>query len=90
MAAHPERTAQEWYEEATRAYVEGHQACAWCGSIHQVYRGQRSGRDEYYCPACDFYTFHNPTTGQYFAAMGQEDTGPAQVASSSTSQMTTV
>src|SRR5437660_159129 len=25
------RTPREWFDEAARCYVEGHQGCAWCG-----------------------------------------------------------
>jgi hypothetical protein len=78
-----ERTPQEWFEEAARAYVEGHQACAWCGSSHQAYKTQRNGRQEYYCPACDFYTFYNPGTGQYFAAPGHEGACEGQLSTAS-------
>jgi hypothetical protein len=65
-----ERTSRDWFEEASRAYLEGHQACAWCGEPHQVYKGERGTRQEFYCPACDFYTFHDIISGQFFAAPG--------------------
>jgi hypothetical protein len=72
MLIYPERTAREWFEEAERAYIEGHQACASCGRRHQVYKGRRSNRLEYYCPACDFYAFRDESNGQFFAAAGRE------------------
>jgi hypothetical protein len=68
MKRHPERTAREWFELAERAHVEGHQACARCGGRHQVYKGRRGRRLEYYCPACDFFTFHDEVSGQFYAA----------------------
>jgi hypothetical protein len=80
MPTHPVRSAQEWFEEAARAYVAGHQACAWCGGRYQVYKGQRGSRLEYYCPGCDFYAFHDPSTGRYFAAPGHEGAGRAVTA----------
>jgi hypothetical protein len=71
MQAHWERTAREWFDEAQRAYVEGHQACASCGGKHQVYKGRRGGRLEYYCPACDFFAFHDEGSGQFYAVAGR-------------------
>src|SRR5437868_503261 len=65
MARQPERTPREWFEEAERAYIERHQACPSCSGQHQVYRGQRGHRLQYYCPACDFFTFHDESSGQY-------------------------
>jgi hypothetical protein len=90
MGTHPGRTARAWFEEAVRVYVEGHQACAWCGSRHLVYKGRRGNRVEYYCPGCDFYAFHDPSTGQYFAAAGRDEANLPQPARASTSQTTTV
>ena len=72
MPRHSERTAREWFEEAKRAYVEGHQACPCCGGRHQVYKGRRGSRQDYYCPACDFYAFHDEGSGQFYAAAGHE------------------
>jgi hypothetical protein len=72
MIAHPERTSREWFERAAHVHVEEHQACAWCGERYQVYKGRRGNRMEYYCPACDFYVFHDQVTGQYFAAPGRQ------------------
>ena len=72
MPAPGERTAQQWFEEAQRAYVEGHQACASCGGRHQVYKGRRGSRLEFYCPACDFFAFHDESSGQFYAAPGRE------------------
>jgi hypothetical protein len=72
MSGSDERTARDWFDEAQRAYVEGHQACASCGRTHQVYRGRRGQRLEYYCPACDFYAFHDESSGQFYAVAGRE------------------
>jgi hypothetical protein len=71
MTGQPERTSRQWFEDAERAYVEGHQACASCGGRHQVYKGRRGGRLEYYCPACDFFAFHDETNGQFYAVAGR-------------------
>ncbi len=72
MQRHPERTAREWFELAERAHREGHQACASCGRRHQVYKGRRGQGLEYYCPACDFYAFHDEGSGKFYAAAGHE------------------
>lgn len=90
MPRHPERTPREWFEEAARAYVEGHQACACCGGSHQVYKGRRGSRLEYYCPQCDFYAFHDESSGQFYAAAGRDVPDPAHTAVASRSQTTTL
>src|SRR5262249_60368835 len=36
MNVDSERTPLEWFREAARVYVEGHQACIWCGGRHRV------------------------------------------------------
>jgi hypothetical protein len=55
----PERSSPEWYAEAARCYIEGHQGCAWCGGAHSVYRLHRGNRVEYYCNGCDFSVVHD-------------------------------
>jgi hypothetical protein len=89
MSRTSERTPREWFDEAARAYADGHQACAWCGGTHQVYRRKRSSRTEYYCPGCDFFAFHDPTTGQFFAVTGHDVPALPHPALASTSQTTT-
>ena len=49
-----EHAPVKWFEEAARCYVEGHQACPWCGERHCVFRSEWGGRVEYHCSACDF------------------------------------
>jgi hypothetical protein len=88
MPSHHEQSARTWFEAAERAYAEGHQACANCGGRHQVYQGKRGSRQEYYCPGCDFYTFHDETSDQFFAAPGHEIPDHAQPEHSSTAQAT--
>ncbi len=90
MPRHPERTALEWFQLAERAHGEGHQACASCGRRHQVYKGRRGPRMEYYCPACDFYAFHDESKGQFFAAAGHEAPPAAHPELASMSHTTTV
>jgi len=90
MPAELERTAREWFEEAERAYAERHQACASCGGRHQVYKGRRGSRLEYYCPACDFYAFHDESKGQFYAAAGHEVPEVAHTELASMSHTTTV
>lgn len=70
--ADSERTPEEWFHEAARHYVEGHQGCVWCDGVNCVYRSQREGRLEYYCSECDFFTCSDPPSGRYFMTPGQE------------------
>jgi hypothetical protein len=70
MGRNAERTPAEWYQEAVRCYVEGHQACPNCGARHCVFQSHWGPRVEYYCSACDFSTCHDAQTGRYFAAIG--------------------
>jgi hypothetical protein len=90
MSGQQERTAREWFDEAQRAYVEGHQACASCGGRHQVYKGRRGHRLEYYCPACDFYAFHDESIGQFYAVAGRDVPDVAHAGPASMSQTTTL
>ncbi len=71
MKPHPEWTPADWFEKAAHAYVEGHQACAWCGGSYVVYRFQRGSRLEYYCSECEFYAGHDRQADHYFSAPGQ-------------------
>jgi hypothetical protein len=48
------RTAEEWFAEAVRWYLEGHQGCPCCRSQHCVFRSRWGTRIEYYCTSCDF------------------------------------
>jgi uncharacterized protein YdiU (UPF0061 family) len=70
MRSKAERTPLQWYEEAVRAYEEGHQGCPSCGTQHCVFRSQWGQRFEYYCSACDFSTCYDGQTGQYVAVIG--------------------
>jgi hypothetical protein len=70
MGFNAERTPLEWYEEAVRSYVEGHQGCASCGTQHCVFQSRWGQRIEYYCSACDFSTCFDGQTGRYFAVIG--------------------
>jgi hypothetical protein len=70
--AHAPRTAQEWFEEAAQCYVEGHQACAWCGGCHRVFKTTRRSRLEYHCTDCDFYVSQDEQTGEYAVEPGEE------------------
>lgn len=68
-----EWTPAQWFEEAARCYLEGHQACPWCGGSHRVFRSERGGLLDYYCNCCDFYVCHEPRTHQYHAVLGQKE-----------------
>jgi hypothetical protein len=70
MGLNAERTAVEWFVDAARWYVEGHQGCVSCGGQHCVFRSEWGERVEYYCSACDFSVCHDGQTGHYFAAAG--------------------
>jgi hypothetical protein len=70
-----ERTAFEWFQEAERCYVEGHQGCAWCGGPHRVFKHKRGNRIEYFCNGCDFRTSHDVETGQYVSIPGENPPG---------------
>ncbi len=67
-----ERTPQEWFEQAARTYVEGHQACAWCGGAHRVFQSQRGSKCVYFCNFCDFCVEFDVDTGAYLAVPGED------------------
>jgi hypothetical protein len=71
MTVNSQRTPLEWFEEAARVYVEGHQACIWCGGRYRVFRSERGSRLEYYCSECDFYVSHDREANDYYAAPGE-------------------
>jgi hypothetical protein len=71
-----ERASSEWFEEAARCYVEGHQACAWCGGAHRVFKLRNSGRTEYYCNGCEFLVGHDPESELYFFVPGMRTGRP--------------
>ena len=78
MSSHRHMDSQEWYHEAARYYLEGHQACAWCGGRYRVFKTERSGGPCYYCHACDFFVGQEPGTGEYYMVPGQvESESPA-------------
>jgi hypothetical protein len=69
--ARAERTALDWFFEATHWYEEEHQGCASCHGRHCVFRTVSATRIEYYCTACDFSSCHDTQTGRYFADLGE-------------------
>jgi hypothetical protein len=68
----PNRAPMEWFVEATRWYVQGHQGCACCRGQHCVFRSAYGPRVEYYCTACDFSVCHDQQSGLYFATPGEQ------------------
>jgi hypothetical protein len=66
------RTASEWFAEATRWHVQGHQGCPRCHAQHCVFRSEHGARVEFHCTACDFSVCHDGQTGLSFAALGEE------------------
>jgi hypothetical protein len=77
MTLDSERSDAAWFEEAARCYVEGHQACAWCGESHCVFERRCGSRVEYSCIHCDFFVCRDEQTGQIHVAPGKVlDTDP--------------
>jgi hypothetical protein len=70
MASGQERTSAAWFGEAARSYVQGHQACAWCGGAHCVFQRQRGSRLEYSCIQCGFYVCRDEQTAQFHVVPG--------------------
>ena len=66
-------TPAQWFSEAARCYVEGHQACPWCCGSHRVFRSERIDRTDYYCNCCDFYASHERRTDRYHAVAGRQE-----------------
>jgi hypothetical protein len=73
-----ERTAQEWFHEAARCYIEGHQACAWCGGAHCVFRRKEDSQLTFSCHDCDFRVGYDEARGRHAIIPGEILTGPAQ------------
>jgi hypothetical protein len=65
-------TSSDWLHEASRCYVEGHQACAWCGVAHVVHRNVDFGRVEYQCNNCDFHVSRDTKTDQIVMVPGEK------------------
>ena len=66
------RSPAEWFREAARCHVAGHQACAACGAQHCVFRSEVGGRVQYSCSACGFSVCHETHTNSYIAANHDE------------------
>jgi hypothetical protein len=73
-----ERTSSEWFEEAARQYLEGHQACAWCGGAHRVFKVHNGRRTEYYCNGCEFLAGHDAESESYVVVPGIKNARPTQ------------
>jgi hypothetical protein len=71
-----DQIAAAWFEKASRAYVEQHQGCPWCGNHHCVFRTCRPEREQYSCSECDFFSCHTFQKG-YFFTPGQSVTSAA-------------
>jgi hypothetical protein len=61
---------EEWFSEAARWYLEGHQGCPCCRQQHCVFRSQWGWRIEYYCTACDFSVSLDVQSKQCTASRG--------------------
>jgi len=70
-----DRTAEEWFHEAARAYAEGHQACAWCGGPFRVFRRREGGHITYTCHRCDFRVGFEEKRERYFFIPGETRVG---------------
>jgi hypothetical protein len=78
-----ERTAAAWFDDAARSYVEGHQACAWCGVTHCVFQRHRGSRLEYSCIHCDFFVCRDEQTAQFHVTPGRvADPAPEVISAS--------
>jgi hypothetical protein len=71
MAAMAERSPADWFEDAVRSYVEGHQACSWCSCKHCVFRSEWEGRIEYLCSACDFSVCFDRRSARHYMTRGE-------------------
>jgi hypothetical protein len=80
MGCQAERTPAEWFQQAARWYVEGHQGCIWCGGQYCVFQSEWGARVEYYCSHCEFSACHDHKTGNFFASPGNEHRGPVPLA----------
>ena len=58
MNSQSERTPVECFRDAVHQYIEGHQACAWCGGSHRVFKSQYGNRLEYCC--CQLRVLRGP------------------------------
>ena len=65
-----ERTTKEWFAEAARYYLEGHQACAWCHQAHQVYRIETANGLQFHCNHCDFHVSYDRQQDRYTVVRG--------------------
>jgi hypothetical protein len=72
VPAQPERSPQEWFQEAARCYLEQHQGCPWCGSAHCVHYRREGSRIIYICNRCDFRATYEETTGRYVVIPGEK------------------
>ena len=72
MGSRAERSPAEWYAEAARWYIEGHQGCPYCGGRHCVLRSDRGRRIEYICSVCEFSACRDRESGQHYAAEGEK------------------
>ncbi len=70
MASLSERSPAEWFAAAARSYIEGHQACAWCGNSYCVFQVERCDRREYSCNDCNFYVCHDHRVGTHHVSPG--------------------
>jgi hypothetical protein len=68
-----ERTPAQWFDDAERCYVEGHQACAWCGGAHQVHRVESPRGVEFHCNRCDFHAGYDRDLDRYAIIPGEEN-----------------
>ncbi|HXG09065.1 MAG TPA: hypothetical protein VNK04_04685 [Gemmataceae bacterium] len=73
MNPQPDWTPAQWFNEAVRCYIEGHQACPWCDGSHRVFKSERAGRLDFYCYCCDFYVGYEEQTDCYHVVPGRQD-----------------
>jgi hypothetical protein len=69
MHAQPD-TANHWFHEAAKAYVEHHQGCPWCGGSYCLSRHTAKGKERYSCQICDFQVCHDSAADRYDSVPG--------------------
>jgi len=69
------KTAEEWFSDAMRWYLEGHQGCPCCQKRHCVFRSRWGTRIEYHCNACDFSVAQDAQLKRCTASRGEKPQG---------------
>lgn len=68
-------TAEDWFQEAARCYLEQHQGCAWCGGSYRVFRRTEGKHLTYSCHRCDCRVGFEEQNGRFFFIPGEKRVG---------------